>query len=202
MDKPQKITTTLDQRLADQVDELKELQTQQMAAHDGDQDAIKKIKANRDPKLEVKDYEADYVHILLTQRINNEATKEYIEETKTIKLHPNQVDQMIATGIFNGYDDARVIHDPRAGKVKEFRLKSEPVAQVQPTPIVDASVTAAREQKIADREKAIEAQLAEMRELAAQIKGKSSQAPAETLPDFDEDAQQERTAPPRSHKKK
>jgi hypothetical protein len=200
METTPKVTKTLEQRQADQVDELKELQALQMAAFD-DPSLIKWIKANLDPRQSIKDYERDYVHILLTSRINNEATKSYLDETKTILIHPGQFDALIATGIFSGYDDARVIHDPRTNRPKTYALKAEPVPQVAPGAVkVDDSVLAAREQKIVEREKNIEAQLAEMRELAAQIKGKGPQA--ETLPDFNEDDQQERTAPARSHKKK
>ena len=191
---------TREQRLADQVDELKALQVKQMAAHDGDQTAIKTIKANLDPKYEVKDYERDYVHILLTQRVNNEATKSYIDETRVMKLHPNNLEQMISTGIFGGYDDAKVIHDPRTGKnKKEIKLKAEPVPQVAPVKI-DDSALAAKEQKLAEREKRLAEQEARLDAKLEKLEGKGSQA--ETLPDFDADDQQERTAPARSHKKK
>jgi len=181
METAPKVTRTREQREADQVDAIKTLQAQQMAAHDGDDQAIKKIKANRDPRQEVKDYERDYVHILLTSRINNEATKEYIEETRTIKVHPNQVEQMIATGIFNGYDDARVIHDPRTGKVKEFKLKAEPVPQVSAAPVkVDDSVLAAKEQRIADLERRL-----------AKLEGNGSQ----DLPELEDDQVKSKPSP-------
>jgi len=183
METAPKVTRTREQREADQVDAIKSLQAQQMAAHDGDESAIKKIKANRDPKLEVKDYEADYVHILLTSRINNEATKEYIEETRIVKIHPNALDQMIATGIFTGYDDARVIHDPRTGKQKDIKLKTEPVPQVSAPGIAESNL-AAREQKIAERERRLEAAL-------ARLEGKGSQ----DLPELEDDQVKSKPSP-------
>jgi len=185
-------TKTREQRQADQVDELKALQAMQMAAHEGDETAIKKIKANLDPKYEVKDYEAGYVHILLTQRVNNEATKSYVDETRVMKLHPNNLEQMISTGIFGGYDDAKVIHDPRTGKnKKEIKLKAEPVPQVAPAQI-DASELAAREQKVAERERRLEAAL-------AKLEGKGSQ----DLPELEDDqATKTKTAAGKSGGKK
>jgi len=165
-----KVTKTREQRQADQVDELKELQAKQMAAHD-DPGSIKKIKANLDPKYEVKEYEKDFVHVLLVSRLNNEATKSYIDETRVIKVHPGNLEAMISTGIFGGYDDAKVIHDPRTNRPKDYRLKAEPVPQAKaaPTP-VDESILAAKEQRIADLE----------RRLAKLEKG-------EDLPDLEDD---------------
>lgn len=144
--------------MTDQVDEINELKAQQMAAHT-DPSSVKKIKANLDPKIEIKETERDYVHILLTQRLHNEATKEYINETRVLRLHPTNLEAMIATGIFGGYDDAKVIHDPRTNRPKDYKLKAEPVPQgkIAPSAPVDDSVLAAKEQRIADLEKRLAA---------------------------------------------
>lgn len=165
-------TKTREQRMADQVDQIKDLQAKQMAAHNGDESAIKMIPANRDKEYEIKEYEKDYVHVAAISRIHNEATKEYKEEKRIIKIQPNNLDTMAASGAFNVYDDVKVIHDPRPGKAKEVKLKTtEPsVAQAKPSQ---------REKELEDRLAKLEAQL------SAKEKGKAPVA--ESLPDLDEE---------------
>lgn len=179
---------TREQRLADQLDENNELKLKQMAAHNGEKDAIKMIPANMDKNIKIKENDEGHVHVLTITKTYNEATKTLHEEPRTIKIQPNNLDQMIAAGTFNVYDDVRVIHDPRPNKGKTVLKTSEP--KIPTLPGQNDAALAAREQKLAERERAVEERLARLEKL-----GQQPQDPGAKLPEIDLEASQGKQAP-------
>lgn len=161
---------TSEQRQAKQLDELNDLRNRQIAAAQGDTDAIKMISANKDSKIKIKETDKDYVHVALMTRTLDANQKEFLTDSKIVKVHPNNFAQIVASNAYGAYDDVKVIHDPRPNAPKEYNLKPfEPKsAAALVAPVVSDAAQAAREQKNKESEARIDKKIAELSALLAQ----------------------------------
>jgi hypothetical protein len=154
---------TAEQRQAKQVDELKSLQEKQLKAAEGDESAIKTIGANRDGKYKIAEHDKDYIHIATLTRNLDSDQKKFFDESRVIKIQPNMFDQMLKNSAFASYDDVKVIHDPRPNAPKDYALKPTlPVSQDEAANQIKDAALAAREQKVKDAEKRLDAKMAEL----------------------------------------
>jgi hypothetical protein len=92
---------------------------------------------------------------------------------------------MLINSAFAAFDEAKVIHDPRPNAPKDIALKPQPLKGNNPfndeaaLKANDAAL-AAREQKLKDAEKSLDAKIAELNKLVAQTQQK--QAPQKQAP--------------------
>jgi hypothetical protein len=151
-----KSTESKQERINKQKDELENIRLQQKEAAEGGE-PLPKIKANRDKNLEINEHEKEYIHVLAITRTVEPDLKTVHEEKRITKHHPRQFAQLIKGGAFNAFDDVRVVHDPRKNAPKDEVLKpSQPTAA--PTPADTAMALSVRENKLKEREKALEAE--------------------------------------------
>ncbi|MCC3156442.1 hypothetical protein LJ737_04290 [Hymenobacter sp. 15J16-1T3B] len=92
--------------------DLQELQRKQLDGEDLD---TQKGNTAEGADYDLPTHEADRVHVRVTQRVNDATKKEYVDETRVIKLVPAQYDRMVANNYFDTqtYDKVEVLHDPR-----------------------------------------------------------------------------------------
>jgi len=118
---------TKDQKNAQQVSDLNELRTQQIAEANGDEET-EYVEGNRNPKFKIRELEARaYVHVWT--RIRNLAPdqKSFIDEDKVVKIHAREFDKRVKDGAFKPYDEVEVVHDPRKGAPIHYELKPDHV---------------------------------------------------------------------------
>ena len=96
--------------------ELQELQQAQLSGN------APTIKANNSDKHEIAEAEKDYVHVELTTRTNNPATRKYDEKKRVVAFRPQEFEAMEGSNAFAGYDSVEIIHDPRT---KTERTKTD-----------------------------------------------------------------------------
>jgi len=117
-------TKTKDQRSVDQIDKLDQLRQAQKAGE------IDQVPANKDESILIPETEAaSYVHVLVIEKHHDQAKKTYIVHKKVIPFHANIFDNLVKSGAFNLYDEARVVHDPRKKAPKYETLKTQNVAE-------------------------------------------------------------------------
>jgi hypothetical protein len=158
------VTTEQDQRVAEQQVRLKDLQRSQLKAAHGDKNAIKKVKGNRDSKFEIPEHESHLVHVYTLSRSLSGDMLSFNDIEKVIAIQPRIFEQMITSGAFAAYTDAKVVHDPRENAPKAYKLK--PVEPKLATVTDDAELKAredalARDKELFEQQKAqFEARLA------------------------------------------
>lgn len=157
-----------EQRSARQFAEMKDLQDKQIKVANGETEA-ETIPANKDANIKIKASDKDYVHIAAVTRNLAPDQKSFFDESRVIKVHANQFNQLVNSNAFAAYDDVKVIHDPRPNAPKEYALKPLQPGQTPPVDMAaikanDAAL-AAREQKVKDLEKSLDKKIAELNRL-------------------------------------
>lgn len=176
-----KPTLTADQRIANQLNDSKDLQERQIRAAEGDEDAIKMVPGNRDQKSKIRETEKDYIHVAVVTRNLDAESKVFHDEARVTKHHPRIFPGLISSNAFAAYDEAKIIHDPRKNAPQNEVLKPAPPRLTNPLSDADLrandAALAAREQKVTDREKRVSENLARMEQLSAQM-NQAQQTPA------------------------
>jgi hypothetical protein len=135
------------------------------------------IPANRDPKSKIKETDKDLIHVAVVTRNLDADNKVFHDEARVIKIQPRIFPQMIVNSAFAAFDEAKVIHDPRPNAPKDYALKPAPLkgtnAFNEEAKVSDAAL-AAREQKVKDAEKSLDAKIAELNKLMAQTQAKQT----------------------------
>jgi hypothetical protein len=182
------VITPREKKMADQVDALNTLRQNQKAALAGDKKAIAMVDANKEKGAKVPAHEQHLIHIATLTRTLSADQKSFIDQRRVIPVNTRNFNQMIKDGAFAAFDEAKVIHDPRPDAPREYALKPVDLSTSAAMPVNDAAL-AAKEQKLAEREKKIDAALAMLADkekaidakLAQMNKAPEKQAPAKPV---------------------
>jgi hypothetical protein len=202
---------TNEQRVAKQKSEMNARRLAQIEVANGEAKE-EMFEANRKPGHKIRSSEADYVHVRTMEKHLNNDQKSFTEAIKIVKIHPREFDRRVKEGAFKTYDDVEVLHDPRGGiKIYDFKpeiLSQEKnplqadisgektrkdVAEKEKQIIEAARALDAKEQNLAEREKAFERKMLELQDLKDKLNN-------ETAPGAPQDAAEKTESAPKGKK--
>jgi hypothetical protein len=109
-----------DEKQMIQQDQIAELRTKQSEGID----KLPTVTANRNPKYQIREDEADrYVIVMTTIKHVSTQTKSVNEEKRMIHIHKAEFQRKIDEQYFAIYDEVEVIHDPRQNAPTVYELK-------------------------------------------------------------------------------
>lgn len=143
----EKRSTTRDEKLAKQQDEIQDLRDRQNA---GD---IDKVTANRNSKYKISELEEEgYVHVATRIKDLNPDQKSFTNRDAVLSIHKGEFDRKVKEGYFQLFDEVEVIHDPRENAPDSYVLKPATLSTEAPKGLPSAELNE-RVNKLKGREK-------------------------------------------------
>lgn len=132
-----KRTTTKDEKLSKQVDEIHDLKTRQLNGEIGES------KGNKNDKFMIPDNEKEgYVHVYTEIKSPAADGKSIETEKNVIVIHKDQFDLKVQQGMFLTYDYVEIVHDPREKGTKYEKTSDFKPGKVSTSVTGDAPVAA------------------------------------------------------------
>jgi hypothetical protein len=165
---------TKESKQAKQAAQLKSLQSEQIAVANGERDG-EYVEGNRRTGSKIRKHEADaYVHVEVINKNLQPDQKSFKEDKNVVKIHAREFDRRVEEGAFSTYDQAEVIHDPRANAPSSYKLKPETLSIDAGGPKADKNI-ALREQTLKKKEAAIADKFEELGDKEKEIAEKNAQ---------------------------
>jgi hypothetical protein len=174
---------TKERLVAEQRDDLNKLKdAQRVEAAGGEK--LDRIPASEDKEYKIRATEKDYFHVKTIIKHLDATSKNFIKETRIIKIHMREFKKRVEEGAFNVYDEVDILHNPLKGKDGDIKYNFKPqFADVAQAPETKSPNVGAREKALSAKESELKSKELELQERIKALEEKEKQLASKTEAD-------------------